>query len=185
MKTREDITALLRAWSCGEGQALDELIPLVYEDLRRIARSQFSREPPEHTLEPTALVSEVYLRLSGQRSVVFENRGQFFAFAAMLMRRILVDHAKGRKASKRGSGLSELPLSAAYEVPIAGGVDVLALDDALSRLSNIDERMGRIVELRFFVGLTSEEIAELLGVSLTSVKRDWKTAKMWLYHELT
>jgi RNA polymerase sigma factor (TIGR02999 family) len=179
-----DVTQLLQEWSQGDASALDELMPLVFDDLRQIARRQFQAEAADHTLQPTALVSEVYLRLCGQHSVHWDNRRQFFAFAAMLMRRILVDHAKGRKAAKRGKGLPDLPLD---ETIAAQGVvvDIVALDEALSRLSALDERQGRIVELRFFVGLTNEEIAELLGISLSAVKRDWRTAKVWLLRELT
>ena len=180
-----DVTRLLRQWSQGDAAALDELMPLVFDDLRQIARRQFQAEPTDHTLQPTALVSEVYLRLSGQHSVHWDNRRQFFAFAAMLMRRILVDHAKGRNAAKRGKGLPDLQLDESIAVPGGGGVDVVALDEALSRLSALDERQGRIVELRSFVGLTNEEIADVLNISLTAVKRDWRSAKIWLYHELT
>ncbi len=179
-----DVTRLLKQWSQGDASALAELMPLVFDDLRQIARRQFQAEPTDHTLQPTALVSEVYLRLSGQHSVHWDNRRQFFAFAATLMRRILVDHAKGRNAAKRGKGLPDLPLDETIAVP-GGGVDIVALDEALSRLSALDERQGRIVEMRFFVGLTNEEIAEVLGISLTAVKRDWRTAKIWLLHELT
>jgi RNA polymerase sigma-70 factor (ECF subfamily) len=179
-----DVTQLLKLWSQGDAAALDELMPLVFDDLRQIARRQFQAEPTDHTLQPTALVSEVYLRLYGQHSVHWDNRRQFFAFAVMLMRRILVDHAKGRNAAKRGKGLPDLPLD--DTIAAAGsGVDLVALDEALSRLSALDERQGRIVELRFFVGLTNEEVAEVLGISVTAVKRDWRTAKIWLLRELT
>lgn len=179
-----DVTRLLQQWSQGDAAALDELMPLVFDDLRQIARRQFQAEPTDHTLQPTALVSEVYLRLSGQRSVHWDNRRQFFAFASMLMRRILVDHAKGRNAAKRGRGLPDLPLDDQIAVP-GGDVDLVALDEALSRLSALDERQGRVVELRFFIGLTNEETAAVLGISETAVKRDWRTAKVWLLRELT
>jgi RNA polymerase sigma factor (TIGR02999 family) len=180
-----DVTQLLQQWSLGDLSALGDLMPLVFEDLRYIARAQFQREAAGHTLQPTALVSEVYLRLYDQRQVHWENRKQFFAFAALLMRRILVDYAKGRHTAKRGGGLPDLPLDEALSVPMPGGIDLVDLDDALTRLAAIDERQSRVVELRFFVGLTNEEAAEVLGVSLTAVKRDWRTAKIWLHREMT
>jgi RNA polymerase sigma-70 factor (ECF subfamily) len=183
--TPRDVTRLLTQWSQGDLSALGDLMPMVFDDLRQIARSQFQHEAVGHTLQPTALVSEVYLRLYDQRQVHWENRKQFFAFAALLMRRILVDYAKGRNTAKRGGGQPDLPLDEALGVPIRGGVDVVDLDDALTRLAVIDERQSRLVELRFFVGLTNEEAAEVLGVSLSAVKRDWRTAKVWLHREMT
>ncbi len=182
--SEREVTRLLKEWSQGDAAALEDLMPVVFDDLRMIARRQFQMEAADHTLQPTALVSEVYLRLCGQRSVHWENRRQFFAFAGMLMRRILVDHAKGRNTAKRGKGLPNLPLDEAMIAPEQSVVDVVALDEALSRLAAFDERQAKVVELRFFLGLTNEEIAEVLGISLTSVKRDWQTARIWLYREM-
>ncbi len=181
-----DVTVLLREWSEGDPAALEGLMPLVLDDLRQLARRQFRGERSAHTLQPTALINEVYLRLYGQQKLHWDNRGQFFAFAATLMRRVLVDHAKARLAAKRGRGVPNLPLDEALAVPAGTdrGVDYIALDEALSRLSALDGRQGQIVELRFFVGLTNEEIAEQLGISVSSVKRDWDLARTWLFREL-
>lgn len=179
-----DVTRLLQDWSRGEPAALEELMPLVFEDLRKMARWHFQRESADHTLQPTALVNEVYLRLADQRKVQWDDRGQFFSFAALLMRRILVDYAKGRKTAKRGNGLQILPLEEALGVADDGKVDVVALDAALSKLAAFDPRLSKIVDLRFFIGLTLEEIAEVLKLSLSTVKREWQTAKLWLYREL-
>jgi len=184
-KESAEITRLLCEWGKGDPQALERLIPLVFEDLREIACRLFRRENEAHTLQPTALVSEVYLRLLDQRAVQWQNREQFFAVAALLMRRILVDYAKGRGAAKRGSGVPRLPLDEALQTPeLRADLDFVGLDEALSRLAAIDPRQSRIVDLRFFVGLSHEEIAELLGTSVTTVKREWRTAKLWLYREL-
>lgn len=180
-----EVTQLLRDWSQGDALALEKLIPLVFEDLRKIASGLFRRENEAHTLQPTALVNEVYLRLIDQRQVQWQNREQFFAVAAMLMRRILVDYAKRRQTVKRGSQAVKIPLDEAIGIPQAADLDMEALDEALSRLAEIDPRQSRIVELRFFVGLSHEEIAELLGISVTTVKREWKTARLWLFRELT
>jgi RNA polymerase sigma-70 factor, ECF subfamily len=178
------VTQLLRDWSQGDPAALGKLIPLVFEDLREIASRLFRREGEAHTLQPTALVSEVYLRLMDQRQVQWQNRDQFLAVAALLMRRILVDHAKGRQTAKRGKGVPNLPLEEALLIPDQD-VDFVALDEALTQLAEIDRRQSRIVELRFFVGLSHEEIAELLKISVTTVKREWKMARLWLFRELT
>jgi RNA polymerase sigma-70 factor (ECF subfamily) len=181
-----EVTKLLRDWSQGDAAALEKLIPLVFQDLRKIAGGLFQRENAAHTLQPTALVNEVYLRLIDQREVHWQNREQFFAVAAMLMRRILVDYAKRRQTVKRGSQAVKIPLDEAVGIPQAAtDLDMEALDEALSRLAQIDPRQSRIVELRFFVGLSHEEIAELLDVSVTTVKREWKTARLWLFRELT
>ena len=181
---QEDVTQLLQDWSHGDGAALDKLIPLVFDDLRKIAGRLFQRESDGHTLQPTALVNEVYFRLVDQRSVQWQNREQFFSVAALMMRRILVDHAKGRKAAKRGSNFPKVPLDEALNISDAQGVDMTDLDEALSRLAEIDPRQSRIVELRFFMGLDNEETAEVLGISPTTVKREWRTAKLWLIREL-
>lgn len=180
-----EITRLLTHWSNGDPEALERLMPLVFEDLRRLARKQFGAESPGHTLQPTALVSEVYMRLTDQRKVEWESRAQFFAFAAMLMRRILVDHAKARRAAKRGGDVLKLPLDEALVMPAPGNVDMVELDLALDRLAEIDPRAAQVVELRFFVGLTQEQVADVLEVSVTTVKREWRTARLWLYRTMT
>ncbi len=180
-----DVTQLLHDWSQGDTSALEKLIPLVFEDLRQIARRLFQRETDGHTLQPTALVNEVYLRLMDQRQVHWQNREQFLGVAALLMRRILVDYAKGRQAAKRGSGIPKVSLDEAMAVPELRDVDIVALDEALSRLAGIDPRQGRIVEMRFFTGLSNEEIAEVLDISVTTVKREWRMARLWLFRELS
>jgi RNA polymerase sigma factor (TIGR02999 family) len=181
----EKVTRLLQEWSRGEAGALDRLIPLVFDDLRQMARRHFYAEPDDHTLQPTALVNEVYLRLCKQRQVQWEKREQFFAFAATLMRRILIDSAKARKAERRGNGIAPLPLDEAIGVAAVNcQVDIEALDQALVRLKAIDPRQAEIVDLRYFLGLTNEEIAEHLGISVSTVKREWQLAKIWLRHEL-
>jgi RNA polymerase sigma factor (TIGR02999 family) len=186
MANREsDVTEILQHWSQGDPSALERLIPLVFEDLREIAGRMFQRESDGHTLQPTALVNEVYLRLMDQRKVRWQNREQFFGVAGLLMRRILVDYAKGRQAAKRGSGIPNVPLDETIAVPEMRNLDVVALDDALSRLDELDPRQGKIVEMRFFMGLSHEEIAEVLGISVTTVKREWKTARLWLFRDLS
>lgn len=180
-----DVTKLLHDWSQGNAAALEKLIPLVFDDLRQIAGRLFQREADSHTLQPTALVSEVYLRLMDQRKIHWQNREQFLGVAALMMRRILVDYAKGSKAAKRGSGAPKVPLDETIAVPELREVDVVGLDEALSRLTELDARQGRIVELRFFMGLSNEEIAEILDISVTTVKREWRMARLWLYRELT
>lgn len=181
-----EVTELLSEWSRGDSAALERLIPLVFEDLRRIASRCLRNEGQGHTLQPTALVSEVYLRLMGQRQLEWQSRDQFFGVAALLMRRIMVDYGRGRQSAKRGGGLAKVPLDEAIDfLPETRGVDLVALDGALSRLAEIDPRLGRIVELRFFMGLSHEEIAEILQISTTTVKREWKTARLWLFRELS
>lgn len=184
---QEDVTQLLQDWSHGDGTALNKLIPLVFEDLRRIARRMFQRESDGHTLQPTALVNEVYFRLVDQRTPQWQNREQFFSVAALMMRRILADYAKGRKAAKRGSNAPKVPLDEALQIPDIENMDldlVTDLDGVLSRLAELDPRQSRIVELRVFMGLSNEEIAEVLKISPTTVKREWRTAKLWLHREL-
>jgi RNA polymerase sigma-70 factor (ECF subfamily) len=180
-----DVTQLLQHWSQGDPSALERLIPLVFDDLREIAGRMFQRESEGHTLQPTALVNEVYLRLVDQRKVHWQNREQFFGVAGLLMRRILVDYAKGRQAAKRGSGIPNVPLDETIAVPEMRNLDVVALDDALSQLDELDPRQGQIVQMRFFMGLSHEEIADVLGISVTTVKREWKTARLWLFRELS
>ncbi len=184
-KPESDVTTILQDWSQGDPSALEKLIPLVFEDLREIAGRMFQRESDGHTLQPTALVSEVYLRLIDQRKVHWQNREQFFGVAGMLMRRILIDYAKGRQAAKRGSGIPNVPLDETIALPELRNLDWVALDDALTRLTALDPRQGQIVEMRFYTGLSHEEIAEVLNISVTTVKREWKTARLWLFRELS
>ena len=182
-----DVTEFLKAWSDGDDAALGRLVPLVYAELHRIASLQLMRERPEHTLQPTALVHEAYLRLVGQNRAQWQNRTQFLAIAARLMRRVLVDHARTVAADKRWAGQTRVELPEAAERPDQGlqfDVDVLALNRALDRLGSFDERQARIVELRYFGGLDLAETAAALGVSLSTVKNDWAMAKAWLFREL-
>jgi len=180
-----DVTELLVRWSSGDTSALDALMELIYEDCRQIAARQLRRERPEHTLDPTALVHEMYLRLIDQRRATWQNRAQFFGIAARLMRRILVDHARSRGRAKRGGGPTLVSHGAASEEPDGGQArDVLAIDEALDRLAAIDQDQVQIVELRFFAGLTVEETALALGRSPRTVKREWRLAKAWLFRQL-
>jgi RNA polymerase sigma factor (TIGR02999 family) len=176
----ERVTQLLLAWSGGAREALDELTPLVYDELRRLAGAYLRRERRGHTLQTSALVHEAFLRMIDQR-VAWQNRAHFFGIAAQLMRRILVDHARSRDASKRGGGETHLALDEAE----AQDADVIALDDALNSLAAFDPRQSRIVELRYFGGLTIEETAEALGVSHATVEREWSLARAWLRRELS
>lgn len=178
-----EITRLLRHAAEGDAAALDALLPVVYGELRRLARRYLREERSGHTLQPTALVHEAYLRLIGQHSVDWENRAHFFAISAQMMRRILVNHAEARRADKRGGEAEHLTLGAADEVP-APQTDVLALDHALRALEKLDPRQARVVELRYFGGLDIPEVANALGVSAATVKREWTTAKLWLKREL-
>lgn len=180
----EPLTGLLRAWSAGDRAALDALVPLVYAELRVQARRHLSKERRNHTLQPTALVHETFLRLQGQRRAHWQNRRQFFAVAAQTMRRVLVDHARARIAAKRGAGRTLVPLEDAPEPARAPGVDVLALDQALERLSALDARQAQVVEMRYFGGLSAEETAAALGISIPTVKRDWALARAWLFRAL-
>lgn len=184
MASPPDVTALLAEWSRGDHRAFDQLLPLVYAELRRIATRQLRRERAGHTLQPTALVHEVYLRLVDQRNVDWRNRAHFFGVAAQVMRRILVDHARRHKASKRGDGLPRVSLDEAKEVATPDAISVLALDQALDRLAGMDAELARIVELRAFGGLTIEEAACVLKMSPSTAKREWRTAKAWLTREL-
>ena len=184
-ETTGEVTRLLLAWSDGDKEALGRLMPLVFEELRRIARRYFEREDPRHTLQPTALVNEVYLRLVDRRKVQWRNQAHFFGFAAQLMRLILVDHARGRQTSKRGQGSRPLSIEVLVDLPERRDLEVLLVDEALKTLAHEDERQAQIVEMRFFAGLSYEEIAEILGISPTTVKRDWATAKLFLLRELS
>lgn len=180
-----EVTQLLLAWSEGDQAALGRLMPLVFEELRRMARRYLEGEDPRHTLQPTALVNEVYLRLVDRRKVHWQNQAHFFGFAAQLMRHILVDYARGRQTSKRGSGSRPLSIEALIDLPERRDLEVLMVDEALNALAREDERQARVVEMRFFAGLNNEEIAEALGISPTTVKREWATARLWLLRELS
>jgi RNA polymerase sigma-70 factor (ECF subfamily) len=184
LASRPDLTAFLSEWGRGNSNALNELLPLVYAELRRIAAGQLRRERVGHTLQPTALVHEVYLRLVDQRRVDWRDRAHFFGAAAQVMRRILVDHARRRRAGKRGDGLLTVSIDQAKEPSAPDAVPVLELDHALDRLAGLDEGLARVVELRAFGGLTIEETACVLGISPTTAKREWRTAKAWLTREL-
>src|SRR5688572_26237513 len=182
-----DLTGLLRAWNAGDSEAGDRLIPLVYQELHRQAARYLSRERSNHTLQPTALVNEAYLRLARQRRVVWQDRAQFFGVAATVMRRLLVDHARQHGATKRSAWARTIALDDA-DIVSAGGspdVDVIALNDALDELGRIDPVRARMIELRFFAGLTNEETADALGVSTASVTRGWRLARAWLHQRLT
>ncbi len=187
--SRNEITAMLRAWSDGQQQPPDELIRAVYDQLRRHARRQLRREGGYHTLDTSALINETYLKLVAQRSVKWQGRGHFYALAAEMMRRILVDHARTKHRQKRGGREAAIALEDAegtnrlISPPI--DVDLIALDDALNRLALLDEQQVRVVELRYFAGLSLEETAAALDISIATVKRDWASAKAWLRHELT
>jgi RNA polymerase sigma factor (TIGR02999 family) len=181
----EGITQLLLAWSEGDQTALEQLIPLVHAELRRLARSYMRRESPGHLLQTTALVNEAYLRLVDQRKVKWQNRAQFFGVSAQLMRRILVDFARARDNLKRGGKARQVSLDDALVVSQEREADLVALDDALTALAEIDPRQSQVVELRFFGGLSVEETAEVLKVSPETVMRDWKVAKLWLLRELS
>jgi RNA polymerase sigma factor (TIGR02999 family) len=177
------VSELLVRWKAGDQEALEALVPLVYKELRDIARRHLQRERPGHTLQSAALVHEAYLRLLDQRPFDTDNRAHFLAVASRLMRQILVDHARSHGAAKRGAD-RRVELDASLVLPQARTADVVALDDALSALSRLDEQQGRIVELRFFGGLATEEIAEVLGISPSTVKRDWNVAKAWLTRQM-
>ena len=177
------ISELLILWKAGDQEALEALVPLVYKELRDIARHHLQRERPGHTLQSAALVHEAYLRLIDQRPFDTENRAHFLAVASRLMRQILVDYARTHGAAKRGADRI-VELDASLILPQVRSTDVVALDDALSGLSKLDEQQGRIVELRFFGGLATEEIAQVLGISPSTVKRDWNVAKAWLTRQM-
>lgn len=179
-----DVTLLLLEWNRGDAEAREKLIPLVYCELRRLAGRSLRGERGDHTLQPTALVHEAYLKLIDQRRVRWRNRAHFFAVAAGLMRRILVDHARRRNAQKRGAGVARVSADETAAVPWARDVDVLDLDRALTELSGFDPEQGHVVEMRFFGGLSIEETAEALGRSKATVNRDWSMAKAWLHQRL-
>lgn len=182
--TPRDVTQLLLDWSNGEQAAFDKLMPLIYDELRRLAARHLSRERSDHTLQPTALVHEAYLQLVDESHVNWQSRAHFFGAAARLMRRILVDHARERDAAKRGGGELKVTLTEALAAPSMPDVDLIALDRALNELAVLDEQQSQIVELRFFGGLSIEETAEVLAISPATVKRHWITAKTWLRHQI-
>jgi RNA polymerase sigma-70 factor, ECF subfamily len=185
MVSPRDVTALLGDWSRGNRTALNQLLPLVYAELRRVAARQLRKERADHTLQPTALVHEAYIRLVDQRQVDWHNRAHFFGVAAQVMRRILVDHARRHGASKRGEGVRSVSIDEARDVAAASHeIPILALNHALDRLEQVDAELAKIVELRAFGGLTIEEAAHVLSVSPSTAKRDWRTAKAWLNREL-
>jgi len=184
MTSQADITLLLREYRSGSQTALDALFPLVYEELRRLAANRLDGERSEHTLQPTALVHEAYLRLVKQHSVDWQNRAHFFGLAAEMMRRILVNHAVERKRLKRGGGETRLALDEAVTFAEEREIDLVRLDEALNELTEFAPRQAKIIELKFFGGLTSEEAAEALSISPETVKRDWRVAKSWLHSRL-
>ncbi len=179
-----DVTQLLAGLGAGDEQAAEHLLPLVYNELRALAERNLRHERPDHTLQATALVHEAYIRLVDSSRIRLRNRAHFFALAAQAMRRILVDHARGQKRRKRGGGRTKISLEGLPAISVETDVDLLALDEALGRLGEINDRYARIVEMRFFGGMTMEEIAELLEVSKSTVERDWRVARAWLYREL-
>jgi RNA polymerase sigma factor (TIGR02999 family) len=181
----DGITKLLQGWRGGDRAALDALVPVVYKELHRLAHCELRKERPDHTLQSTALVHEAYFRLVGQSLPQWESRTHFFAIAAQLMRQILVDYARRHRASKRGSGVCMLTLDDAVLLPQRKDVDVVAIDDALNALAEIDPRQSRIVELRFFAGLSLQEISEVMGIATATVQRDWTAARAWLHREIS
>jgi RNA polymerase sigma factor (TIGR02999 family) len=180
----QSVTNLLGQWRSGDAQALESLLPLVYQELRRIAHGYLNKERPGHTLQSTALVHEAFIRLVKQSGATFENRAHFFAISAGLMRQILVEYARSRATAKRAGG-QRLDIEVAALQAKSPGVDVVALDDTLKELAKLDEQQSRIVELRFFGGLSIEETARALGISPATVKRDWVMARVWLHHQIS
>lgn len=182
--TNHDVTGLLQHWSSGDQQAFERLVPIVYDELRKLADGSLRQEPTDLILQPTALVHELYLKLVDQKRAQWRDREQFFGVASKMMRRILVDHARQRLAGKRGAGAAHVPVEEALDQPAETNRTVLAVDDALTRFAEIDPQRSRIVEMRYFGGLDLEEIADLMQVSRTTVKRHWSVARMWLHREL-
>jgi RNA polymerase sigma-70 factor, ECF subfamily len=185
MSVKEDVTEMLAAWAHGDESALDGLMPFVYPELRRIARRHLARQVPDYSLESAALVNEAYLKLIGSHDIHCESRVQFFALCAQIIRRILVDHARSRRYAKRGGGAVKVPIDDALVRAPLPRVEVLALDEAMSSLSKIDARKSKVVELRYFAGMSIEEAAESLRISPETAKRDWRMAKAWLSRELS
>jgi len=181
----QEITQLLMNWSQGDKAALDQLVALVYPELRRLARRHMAREDPAHTLQTSAMINEAYLKLVDQKSVQWQSRAHFFAVAAQVMRHILVDHARTRNYAKRGGGAPKLPLDEAAALTEQRAAQLIALDDALNDLSALDGRKSQIIELRFFGGLSLEETAEVMKISPSTVQREWRAAKAWLHHAMS
>lgn len=182
---QNEVTRILHDWSGGDREAPERLMPFVYGELRRLARIFLARERGAHTLQPTALVHEAYLRLVDQRHVNWQNRAHFYGIAASMMRRVLIDYARAHATEKRGGGAVRLSIDD-VQIPLEQrAAGLLALDEALERLAQMDERKCKVIEMRFFAGLSDEEIAEVLGVTTRTVLRDWKTARLWLYRELS
>ena len=182
---QHEVTQILQNWSGGDAQAPERLMPFVYEEMRRLARAFLAKERGNHTLQPTALVHEAYARLVDQTRVNWQNRAHFYGIASNMMRRVLIDHARAHATGKRGGGVMHLSIDD-VQIPIEErAASLLDLDEALEKLKEMDERKCKIIEMRFFGGLSDEEIAEVLGVSTRTVLRDWKTARLWLYRELT
>jgi RNA polymerase sigma-70 factor (ECF subfamily) len=180
----QQVTQLLRQWQEGSAEALEALMPLVYKELKRLATSYLRRERPDHTLQSAALVNEAYLRLIDQNQTRWQNKAHFYGIAAQMMRRILADHARGHNAAKRGGGMPELELDKAVAQTEARNVDLIGLEEALQKLEKLDPQQGRIVELRFFSGLSIEDTANILAISPATVKRDWAAARAWLFREM-
>jgi RNA polymerase sigma factor (TIGR02999 family) len=181
----QDVTALLHQWQAGNADALERLLPLVYEELRRVARARLRQEQPGHTLQATALVHEAYLRLVGGHQHTPQNRTHLFAMAARLMREILVDHARRKAARKRGGTATMIALDESVPAPELATIDILALDEALTELHALEPRLCRVVELKFFAGLNIDETAQALQISTATVERDWTISKAWLHQRLT
>jgi RNA polymerase sigma factor (TIGR02999 family) len=184
MSEAPNITKILQKWSEGDPDSLDELVPLVYQELHRLAHRALARNAPGNTVQTTALVHEAYLRLMDVKQVNWQDRVHFFAVSATLMRNILVDFARHRMSQKRGGALTQVDLDEALDFSPNRGVDLVALDEVLKELSRLNERQGKIVELKFFGGLTEEEISEVLKISPATIRRDWQVARAWLYHQL-
>src|SRR5438874_2713865 len=181
----QEITQLLMNWSQGDKAALDQLVPLVYPELRRLAKRRMAREDPAHTLQTSALINEAYLKLVDQQNVPWQNRAHFFAVAAQVMRHILIDHARKHAYAKRGAGTQHVPMDEAAIVQKERAAQLVALDEALSALAVLDPRRSEIIELRFFGGLSAEEIGEVMKISPSTVQREWRAAKAWLHHTMT
>jgi RNA polymerase sigma factor (TIGR02999 family) len=184
-QSNDDVTGLLQRWQAGDADALERLLPLVYDELRRVARARLRQEQPGHTLQATALVHEAYLRLVGSRPPTSQTRTHLFGVAARLMREILVDHARRKAAHKRGGAATLIALDESVAAPEIGTLDLLALDEALTELHALDQRLCRVVELKFFAGLNIDETAQALRVSSATVERDWTVAKAWLHQRLS
>lgn len=178
------VTQLLQQWHEGDQEALEALMPLVYNELKRLAGSYLRRERPDHTLQSAALVNEAYLRLVDQTQTRWQNKAHFYGIAAQMMRRVLADHARGHNAAKRGAGVPELELDETIAQAQSRNIDVLDLEEALQKLEKLDSQQGKIVELRFFSGLSIEDTANVLGISPATVKRDWAAARAWLFREI-